>query len=158
MINLAPVLHILVMVLLTLQSNVIASHFRVNTINILEQMFSFAVHSHPTFYCLQKQWTTQKEKTDIITIVNLVQITHKKYIKLEKIFSLHPEKIFEQMSTQGGHMSWNSWKSWKSPGFFLTWKNPWNRFRFPNFPGNFLQFQEILEFHCNCSVYVCIKL
>ena len=58
------------------------------------------------------------------------------------------------------------WKSWKSPGFFiffifyffLIWKNPWNWFRFPNFPGNFLQFLEILEFHCNCRAYVCIKL
>ena len=42
---------------------------------------------------------TQKENTDIITIVNLVRITHEKYIKLEKIYSSHPEKIFEQMST-----------------------------------------------------------
>ena len=50
----------------------------------------------------------------------------------------------------------------RNPGkvlnFFLTWKNPWNRFRFPNFPGNFLQFLEISEFHCNCSAYVCRKL
>ena len=40
--------------------------------------------------------STQKENTDIITIVNLVQITH---IKLEKIYSSHPEKIFEQVPT-----------------------------------------------------------
>ena len=32
-----------------------------------------------------------KKNTDIITIVNLVWITHEKYIKLEKIYSLHPE-------------------------------------------------------------------
>ena len=32
-------------------------------------------------------------------IVNLVRITHEKYIKLEKTYSSHPEKIFEQMPT-----------------------------------------------------------
>ena len=40
---------------------------------------------------------TQKENTDIITIVNLARITHKKYIRLEKIYFPHPENIFEQM-------------------------------------------------------------
>ena len=42
---------------------------------------------------------TQKENTDISTIVNLVRITGEKYIKLEKIYSSHPEKCFEQMPT-----------------------------------------------------------
>ena len=34
-----------------------------------------------------------------LPIVNLVRITHEKYIKLEKIYSSHPEKIFEQTPT-----------------------------------------------------------
>ena len=43
--------------------------------------------------------STQKENTDIITIANLVRITHEKYIKLGKIYSSHPENFFEQMPT-----------------------------------------------------------
>ena len=42
---------------------------------------------------------TQNENTDIIAIVNLVRATHLKYMKLKKIYSSHPEKIFEQMPT-----------------------------------------------------------
>ena len=34
-----------------------------------------------------------------LPIVNLVRITHEKYIRLEKIYSSHPEKIFEQTPT-----------------------------------------------------------
>ena len=37
---------------------------------------------------------TPRENTDIITIVNLVGITHEKYIKLEKICCSHLEIIF----------------------------------------------------------------
>ena len=59
----------------TTKQCVIASHFRVNSINLVKQMFSFAVLS----------LATQKENTDITTIVNLAPITHEKYIKLEKI-------------------------------------------------------------------------
>ena len=48
-----------------------------------------------------KSWSlsTKKENIDIIIIVNLVRITYEKYIKLEKIYSSHYEKIFEQMPT-----------------------------------------------------------
>ena len=42
---------------------------------------------------------TQDGNIDIITIVNLVRATHEKYTKLAKIYSSHPEKIFEQMPT-----------------------------------------------------------
>ena len=41
----------------------------------------------------------KKENIDIIIIVNPVRITYEKYIKLEKIYSPHYEKIFEQMPT-----------------------------------------------------------
>ena len=82
-------LHTVVMLLLTPQNNVVEPHFRVNRINLQKQMLSFAV------LCLK----TQKVDTDIISIVNLARITHKKYITLEKICSSHLERIFEQMPT-----------------------------------------------------------
>ena len=53
----------------------------------------------PFITCKTLRLAKQKENTDIITIVNLVQITHEKYIELKKIYSSHPEKSFEQMPT-----------------------------------------------------------
>ena len=94
MIRLAFMLHILVMLLLTLRNNVIAPHFRVANVLLRSAFLSDLLLPAKTLHLAK-----QKENTDIITIVNLVQITHEKYIELKKIYSSHPEKSFEQMPT-----------------------------------------------------------